>query len=271
MRQKKTTKVMLALLTFAALFLFSVPFLWMLLASLKTQAQIMSSDQLFLFKPTLKNYSSVFGEYNFLRFIANSMVVAIGSTVFSLILGLPASYAIARYKMQKLGLVILAARIIPAITFLIPWFILFTKVHLVDTFPALILSHMIVTMPFIVWIMIAFFDAVPHEIEEAALIDGCSRHQVFVRIIVPISGAGVITSSLLSFIFSWNNFMFSIILSGDKTKTLPVAVFNFMSYSEINWGGLMAAACMITLPVIMITLFAQRYIVSGFAAGAIKG
>ncbi|MDF2722565.1 MAG: carbohydrate transporter permease [Paenibacillus sp.] len=271
MKKNKTLNVVLSIVTLLVLLLFAFPFLWMLIASFKTQAQIMSTENFIVFKPTGKNYSSVFREYDFLKFIINSFIVALGSTVFSLILGLPAAYAIARHHLHKLGLVILVARIIPGITFLIPWFILFSKINLVDTYTALILSHMLVGLPFIIWIMISFFEALPTEIEEAGLIDGCNHHQVFARVILPISGPGVITSSLLSFIFSWNNFMFSIILAGDKTKTLPIAVFNFMSYSEINWGALMAAACIITLPVLIIALLAQRYVVSGLAAGAVKG
>ncbi|MFK7693840.1 carbohydrate ABC transporter permease [Paenibacillus sp. HJGM_3] len=269
-RQRRNT-VVLAVITLIVLLIFAFPFLWMLLASFKTQAQIMSTGQFFNFMPNLDNYTSVFREYDFLKYIWNSFVVAFGSTFFSLLLGLPAAYAIARHHLHKLGLVILVARIIPGITFLIPWFILFSKVNLVDTYTALILSHMLVGLPFIIWIMISFFEALPTEIEEAGLIDGCTHHQVFLRIILPISGPGVITSSLLSFIFSWNNFMFSIILAGEKTKTLPIAVFNFMSYSEINWGALMAAACIITLPVLIIALLAQRYVISGLAAGAVKG
>lgn len=234
-KQKRTANALYAILTVIVILVFSFPFIWMLLASFKTQAQIMSTKQFFIFTPTGKNYSSVFQQYDFMRFIINSFVVAVGSTIGSLILGLPAAYAIARYQLQGLGLVILVARIIPGITFLIPWFIIFSSVGLVDTYTALILSHMLVGLPFIIWVMISFFEGLPHEIEEAGLIDGCTRTQVFLRIIMPISGPGVITSSLLSFIFSWNNFMFSIILAGDKTKTLPIAVFNFMSYSEINW------------------------------------
>ncbi|MFC0214925.1 carbohydrate ABC transporter permease [Paenibacillus chartarius] len=271
MRKHRGLRFTQSILTYVVIVVFAFPFVWMLLASFKTQAQIMSTDQLFIFKPTTKNYTSVFQEYDFLKFIVNSFIVALGSTLLSLLLGLPAAYAIARHHLHKLGLLILVARIIPGITFLIPWFILFSKVQLVDTYAALILSHMLVGLPFIIWIMISFFEALPTEIEESGLIDGCSHHQVFMRIILPISGPGVITSSLLSFIFSWNNFMFSIILAGDKTKTLPIAVFNFMSYSEINWGALMAAACIITLPVLIIALLAQRYVVSGLAAGAVKG
>lgn len=271
MKKKKGVNLLLSLLTLIVLFVFAFPFVWMLIASFKTQSQIMSTENILIFEPTFKNYLSVFREYDFLEFIWNSLIVAVGSTVLSLILGLPAAYAIARHHLHKLGLVILVARIIPGITFLIPWFILFSQINLVDTYTSLILSHMLVGLPFIIWIMISFFEALPTEIEEAGLIDGCTHHEVFLRIILPISGPGVITSSLLSFIFSWNNFMFSIILAGDKTKTLPIAVFNFMSYSEINWGALMAAACIITLPVLIIALLAQKYIVSGLAAGAVKG
>jgi multiple sugar transport system permease protein len=271
MKGQKTKNIILGILTVLVLALFAFPFLWMLLASFKTQAQIMSSGQTFIFTPTTDNYVSVFKDHDFLKFIINSMIVAVASTFLSLLLGLPAAYSIAKYKLQGFGLIILVARIIPGITFLIPWYILFSQIGLVDTYTSLILSHMLVGLPFIVWIMISFFENLPHEIEESALIDGCSPHGVFKRIVLPMSGAGIITSSLLSFIFSWNNFMFSVILAGDKTKTLPVAVFNFMSYAEINWGALMAAACIITLPVLLIALIAQRYVVSGLSAGAVKG
>ncbi|WP_248930692.1 carbohydrate ABC transporter permease [Paenibacillus hamazuiensis] len=269
-QQAKSSKT-ITVLAWLIVLAFSMPFIWMILASFKTQAQIMSPAQTFIFKPTLKNYSAVFEQYNFIKYITNSLIVAIGSTLGSLLLGLPAAYAIARYRLQGLGLLLLVARIIPAITFLIPWFILFSQMKLIDTYIALILSHMLVGMPFIAWIMISFFDALPLEIEEAALIDGCSKLKVFLNIVLPVSGPGIITASLLSVIFSWNNFMFSLILAGEKTKTLPVAVFNFISYSDVNWGGLMAAACIITLPVLVISLVAQRYIVSGLAAGAVKG
>jgi multiple sugar transport system permease protein len=242
----------------------------MLLSSFKTQVDI-TSGHVFHFRPTLANYANVFGEDNFLPYIWNSLVVAVGCTIGALLLGLPAAYAIARYRLQRLGVLILVARIIPGITFLIPWFILFTKLHLVDTYTALILSHMLVGLPFVIWIMIAFFEALPEELEEAARIDGCTNFSAFIRVVLPISGPGIITSALLDFIFSWNNFMFSIILAGDNTKTLPIAVFNFLSYSEIDWGGLMAAACIITVPVLVIALVAQKYVVSGLAAGAVKG
>jgi multiple sugar transport system permease protein len=128
-----------------------------------------------------------------------------------------------------------------------------------------------VTMPFIIWVMIPFFEGLPGELEESARVDGCTTTGAFIRVLLPISWPGIITASILAFIFSWNNFMFSLILAGEKTKTLPIAVFNFLSYSEINWGGLMAASVIITLPVLIIALIAQRYIIAGLTGGAVKG
>lgn len=252
-----------------AAFLF--PFFWMILASFKTQAQIMSNEHFLFFKPTLKNFYSVFEEHNFLRYIWNSFVVAFFSTLFGLILGLPAAYAIAKFKQHGLGLIILIARIIPGISFMIPWFIIFSNLGLINTYTALILSHMLVGLPFIIWVMISFYETLPMELEEAARVDGCTIQGAFVRIMMPLSTPGIITASILSFIFSWNNFMFSLVLAGDRTKTLPIAVFNFMSYSEINWGGLMAAAVVITLPILIISLALQKYIISGMTVGAVKG
>jgi multiple sugar transport system permease protein len=197
--------------------------------------------------------------------------VALGSTVLGLVLGLPAAYAIAKYKQSGLGLLILVARIVPGISFLIPWFIIFSRLGMIDTYTSLILSHMLVTMPFIIWVMIPFFEGLPHELEESARVDGCTMMGAFIRIMLPISWPGIITSSILAFIFSWNNFMFSLILAGDNTKTLPIAIFNFLSYSDINWGGLMAASVIITAPVLVIALAAQRYIIAGLTGGAVKG
>ncbi|WML43972.1 carbohydrate ABC transporter permease [Neobacillus sp. PS3-40] len=256
---------------YLALILFLLPFLWMVLASFKTQVQILNTSKLFEITANFDNYKSIFSEYSFLTFIMNSFIVGVGATIFGLILGLPAAYSIAKYKQQGLGLLILVARIVPGISFLIPWFIIFSKLQMIDTYTALILSHMLVTMPFIIWVMIPFFEGLPHELEESARVDGCSIPGAFIKILLPISGPGIVTASILAFIFSWNNFMFSLILAGDKTKTLPIAIFNFISYSDINWGGLMAASVTITAPVLILALVAQRYIIAGLTGGSVKG
>ena len=271
MRRRIAYGVLFVLSVAAVLAAFLFPFVWMLQASFKTQVEITRIPPVWVFKPTLANYVEVFRSQNFGRFIWNSFVIASASTVASLVLGLPASYSIARYRQHYLGLVILAARIVPGITFLIPWFILFSRLRLVDTYVSMILSHMVVGMPFIVWVMVSYFEQLPEELEEAARVDGCTRQGAFWHVALPLSGPGVLTSGILAFIFSWNNFMFSVVLAGDRVKTLPVAVFNFLTYATINWGGLMAAAVVITLPVLVIGLLAQRYIIAGLTAGALKG
>jgi multiple sugar transport system permease protein len=130
---------------------------------------------------------------------------------------------------------------------------------------------MLVTLPFIVWVMVPFFESIPRELEEAARVDGASIPQAFVRIILPISGPGIVTGAILAFVFSWNNFMFSLQLATNNTKTVPVAIYNFIGYAQIDWGGLMAAAVVITLPVLLLALVTQRYVIRGLTAGAVKG
>lgn len=259
----------IAVILIVVIFLF--PFVWMLLASFKRQVDITAGGNPLNFTPTLDNYRNVFKQYSFLGYFINSLWVAVASTGLSLLLGLPASYAIARYKMRRSGLIILAARVIPGISLLVPWFILFTKVHLVGTYAALILSHMLVGLPLIAWVMIGFFEALPRELEEAAQVDGLSQVQIFVRIVMPLARPGILTAAILAIIFSWNNFMFSLVLANATTRTLPVAIFNFISYASIDWGGLMAASMLITVPIILIAILVQRHVVSGLTAGATKG
>jgi multiple sugar transport system permease protein len=255
----------------SVLLFFMLPFLWMVLSSFKTQIDITTGDNLFKFTPTTQNYENVFGQYNYWLYLWNSFLVAVVSTFFSLVLGLPAAYAIARYRVGWLGLILLTARIVPGITFLIPWYIIFSRLGIIGTYWALILSHMLVGLPFIAWIMISFFEGLPVDLEEAAQIDGASPLGAFLRVALPLAVPGIVTASIMSFIFSWNNFMFSLVLSGDDTRTLPIAIFNFISYSSVDWGGLMAASVIITLPVLIITLAVQRYVVAGLTAGATKG
>jgi len=270
MRKLKLSNLIFSILTMIVFIIFLFPFVWMLLGSLKTQSEVMDANSMFVFTPTFDNYLNVFVNNHFFRFMVNSFIVALGTTLFSLILGLPAAYSIARNKLHHLANIILFTRMVPPIAFLIPWFILFTKLGLVDSFTGLILSNMVIMLPFIIWIMIPYFESTPMEIEEAGLIEGCSRTQIFLKLVLPISVPGIITCSMMSFIFTWNNFLFSVIFAGDKTKTLPVAVFNFMSYSNIDWGALMAAAFIITLPIIIMAIVMHRYIVSGLAAGVGK-
>jgi multiple sugar transport system permease protein len=261
--------------TYVLLMALLIPFLfplgWMLLSSLKTQVQNTAYPPVWIFTPTLGNYREVFQKNPFFTFTVNSMVVAAGSTGLALVLGLPGAYAIARFKRTGIALGILTARMAPGIGYLIPWFILFTKAKMIDTYAALILTHLIVALPLVLWVMIGFFEDVPGDLIEAARIDGCSHWAAFLRVALPLAKPGIVATGILSFIFSWNNFLFSLIIAGFKTRTLPIAVYSFLSYEEINWGGLTAAATIITLPVLVLALFVQKHIVRGLTMGALKG
>ncbi len=247
------------------------PFFWMLSSSFKTQVDIIAWPPRFVFKPTLQNYAKVFGEQDFLKYFMNSSIVGISAVGASLILGLPAAYSIARFRQKRLSVFILVARLMPGISFLLPWYIIFSRIGLMDSYAALILSHMLIALPVIVWIMSSYFDGVPTELEESAMVDGATRQRAFFSIILPLSGPGIVTATTLSFIFSWNNFMFSQVLSMERTKTLPIAVYNFVSYAEVDWGGVMAAAVAIMAPAILLTMLFQKYVVKGLTMGAVKG
>jgi len=247
-------------------------FYWMVTLSLKPQVEATAfPPSFFRFTVTAQGYVEVFAKHAFLLYTWNSLVVAVGCTLLGLAVGLPAAYSVARWRQRGLALAILVARIIPGISYLIPWYILFRTLRLVDTYPALILTHLVVGLPIIIWVMIGFFEDIPPDLEDAALIDGCSYFGAFWRVALPLVRPGIVATAILSFIFSWNNFLFSVILAGRNTRTLPIAVFNLIGYEEINWGPLAAAATLITLPVLLLALVVQRHIVAGLTFGAVKG
>ncbi|MBI4840203.1 MAG: carbohydrate ABC transporter permease, partial [candidate division NC10 bacterium] len=182
------TYILLAVILIPFLF----PLAWMFLSSLKTQVQNTAFPPVWVFPPTLNNYREVFVKNPFFTFTWNSLVVAAGSTGLALLLGLPGSYAIARFKRTGIALAILTARMAPGIGYLIPWFILFTKMKMIDTYTALILTHLIVALPLVLWVMIGFFEDVPGELIEAARIDGCSNFSAFLRLALPLVKPGIV-------------------------------------------------------------------------------
>ena len=264
-------KTFLFLLGLLVLIPFLFPFIWMLLGSFKEEVDFMAYPPVWIFKPTLENYRNVFVENDFGTFAINSTIVAALTTFFGLLFGIPGAYAVARYRRTGFALIVLAARMAPGIAFLLPWFVLFVQLKLTNTYFALVTTHLIFTLPLILWMMIGFIEAIPREIEQAAMVDGCTVWGSLFRVVIPLSVPGIAASGILCFIFSWNNFLFSVVLAGESTKTLPVAVFNFLGYQSISWGPLSAAASIITLPVLILALMVQKYIVRGLAAGGISG
>ena len=234
------------------------------------QVYIMPPD-LFGFKPIFDHYIFIFKNQNYSKYLFNSFWVALASTVISLCFGIPAAYSIARYKMRRTNVAILVARLLPSISFLLPYYFFFSRLNLIDTYTGLILSHIVLSMPLVVWIMTGFIFEIPRELEEAAIVDGCTRQRGFVSVVLPVCTPGIITCSTLSFLGSWNNFQFALILSGEKTRTLPVSLQYFISGADIRWGRMLAATIVVIIPTIILTMVLQKYIIKGMTAGAVKG
>jgi multiple sugar transport system permease protein len=247
------------------------PIVWMLLASFKTNIDIYDPSSTFSFTPTLQNYSAVFAQADFLQFFVNSLIIGVGSTALALLIGVPAAFSMQRFGMAKSSGLVLLSRVIPHVTLLVPWYFIFASLRMVGGYSSLVISHMFISVPLIVWVMIGVFEGVPEELEEAARVDGLTHIGAFRRIVIPLVVPGIATAAILSFIFSWNNFVFALVLSGNSTRTLPVAIFNFIGYASIDWGALMAACVSITAPMIVMALLGQKYVVAGMTAGAVKG
>ncbi len=246
-------------------------FLWMISLSLKNELDNTAFPPVFIPNPpTLANYVEVFAKNNFALYFWNSILVTGGAVLIGLVVGVPAGYGIARARSAKFAILILIARMTPALSYLIPLFLVFQILGLIGTISALIITHLVITIPIIVWIMIGYFENVPLELEDAAHIDGATTWQSFRYIALPLARPGIVVGGILAFIFSWNNFIFSVVLGGKSSRTLPSAVYNSLTFEQISWGPLAAAALLVTLPVLLLTVIAQREIVAGLSAGGLK-
>jgi len=247
-------------------------FFWMLSLSLKYEIDNIAYPPVFIPNPpTLDNYFKIFRESNYVLYTFNSVVVSGAATLIALLVGVPAGYGIAKGKAQGLGMLIMIARITPGLSYLIPLFTLFRFIGISGSLLALTISHLVITIPMVVWVMISFFEDIHPELEEAALVDGCNIWQAFYRVAMPIARPGMAVAAILAFIQSWNNFLFGVVIAGRETRTLPVAVFNAMTFEQLSWGPVAAAALVVTLPSLLLTIFVQRDIVTGLAAGSVKG
>jgi multiple sugar transport system permease protein len=247
-------------------------FLWMISLSLKNEIDNMAFPPVFIPNPpTLDNFIDVFAKNDFLTYTINSVIVSFGSTGLALLVGVPAGYGIAKSKAQKAAILILIARITPGLSYLIPLFLMFQWLELTGTLTPLVITHLVITVPIVVWVMIGFFEGLPGELEEAALVDGATIWQAFRYVAMPLARPGITVAMILAFIFSWNNFIFGVVLAGRETRTLPVAVYNVLTFEQVSWGPLAAAALVVTAPVLLLTLLMQKEIVAGLTAGGVKG
>lgn len=267
-----TRRIIIAvLLVFAVIFFF--PIFWMLMTSLKTRVDFLSLPPRWFFIPTLQNYAEILSSQDFWRSYGNSVAISVCSVALGVSVGVPCAYGLSRFQLKGKGVLggwILSTRFAPPVAVLLPFFMMFAALGLTDTHLGLILVYLVINLPLIIWLMYGFFQEVPKELEEAALIDGANPVQAFWRIVMPLVTPGMVSTLILSLIYCWNELMFSLILSSTQTRTLPVAIYSFVSYQEIAWGSLSAAGMMAILPVAVFTLLIQKHLVTGLTFGAVK-
>jgi multiple sugar transport system permease protein len=268
------------------------PIYWMVITSLKPQPEWLHAPPLFIpQQPSLDNYVHValgfIPLYNptnkpgslptappITGQIINSVIISLSVAAVSLFLGALSGYGFARLKIrakQNLMFWILSQRMFPPIAMAIPLYILFTRIRLTDTYAAVILADCVVALPFAVWMMQGFIQDIPAEIEESAMVDGCSRFGVFIRIVLPLVAPGLVATAVFCWLFSWNDFLFALMLTRLNAKTLPVAMAGYISNYGVVWGDMTAASMIAVMPPFIFVFLVQRYLVRGLTFGAVKG
>jgi len=273
-RGRATFFVAAGVLAIPAVCLF--PFLWMGLSSLKSARELYAVPPTWLpHAPTLENYRTVLFESNVPRYFLNSVIISLGSTGLALGLAIFASYGFARFEFagkRASQAFVLAAQLLPTSAIIVPLFITLRVLGLVNTYLGLILVYMILTLPLSVWMLTSYFRAIPVELEEAAIIDGASRAAVLFRVTLPLSLPGLVAVIVYAFVTTWNEFIFALVFAQDsRVKTLPIGIAEFTGEFNTDWGAVMAASLVMTLPIVLLFFGMQRLFVGGLTAGAIKG
>jgi multiple sugar transport system permease protein len=270
-----------------------LPIVWIFASSVKTPEQIFEMPPSWLFKPTLHNFRGVLGfsipnelenvgssqaaagvKSQFPRYLLNTVIVAVSTTVLSLLLGAPAAYALARHRFRGARLILtglILTRLVPPITIVIPVYVVLNKLHLLDTYRGLVLVYLAINLPFTIWILRGFFLDIPVELEESSQVDGSTRYGAFARIALPLVAPGLATTAIFSIIFAWNEFLFASILTQDHARTITPSISDFITDKAILWGRLYAAAAIVLLPVILFAMVVQKHFGRGVTSGAIKG
>jgi multiple sugar transport system permease protein len=262
---------LLALLLIIVFCLF--PFYWMVASSFKTQQDILSPIPKFFFIPTLENYQRAVTKFDVVASLENSLIIAITTTAIALLVGTPAAYAIARFEFKgkkDLWFWFITNRMLSPIVLALPFFILARNLKLLDTQVVLILIYLTFNVPIVIWICADQFRNIPKELDEAATLEGYGSFGIFWRIGLPLAAPGIAVSAIFSFIFSWNELLYALVLTRRYAQTAPVVATSFMSGYELPWGQIMATGTMIVLPVIIFSLIVSRQLVRGLTMGAIK-
>ena len=267
----------LMLFTAAGLLLtvWAFPVIWGILTSFKTERDVLAYPPVWIFTPTLDNYRAVLsGADSILPNLWSSIVVSSTATLLTMLFSVPAAYAIARLKYpgkQTSGFYVLVTQMLPPVGLVIPYYLVLQRIGGLDTYSGLILIFLTFSLPFAIWLMVSYFEDIPLEMEEAALLDRAGRLRALWYVILPQVRGGIAVTTIFVFLNSWNEFMFSVLLGGNRVRPVTVAMFNFISVEQTQWARLAAAAIVAMAPVILIGLAAQRHIVKGLTVGAVKG
>jgi ABC-type glycerol-3-phosphate transport system permease component len=252
-----------------------VPFWWALVASVTPEARLFAAPSLWPAEPVLDHYRALWQERDFWVPLRNSLVVAGTTTLFCVTVGALAAYALARLRFRGKAAIlsfILAVTMFPQISIVSPLYLLLRSLRLINTYPGLILPYFTFAMPLTVWLLTGFFRQLPADLEEAALVDGASRWQTLLRVILPLAAPGLAATAILTFLYCWNEFLFALSFTlGPERQTVPVAIALFRGRYQVPWGQILAAAIVATAPVAALVLAFQRRIVQGLTAGAVKG
>ncbi len=251
------------------------PILWSLLNSLKTEQDVMAYPPKLVFRPTLDAYSDVlFGSASILPNLWSSIVISAGTTVITMVMAVPAAYALARLRVpgkRLAGFYILATQMLPPVGIIIPYFLILRDVGWIDTYQGIILIYLSFSLPFAIWLLVSYFEDIPLEMEEAATMDGAGRLRTLWRIIIPQVRGGIAVTVVFVFLNAWNEFLFAVVLSGNTVRPVTIAMFNFVSVEQTLWTKLAAVSVLAMLPVIVLGVVAQKHIVKGLTVGAVKG
>lgn len=266
---------LLKLLVLGALLLWTLtPVVWMVLSSFKPDNALTSKVPTLLFTPTLKHYDSLFNGGNSLwPYLANSLLVAGLSTLIAVVLGCMAGYGLSRIQIRgkkHLAFWVISTRMAPIAAVIVPLYMLFRFLQLLDTHVGLIVAYLSFNLPFAIWLMTAFFDDLPPDLEEAAMLDGASRWQAFLHVVLPLMTPGIVTTTILCFIFAWNDYAFAQTFSGSATQTIPIAAAQLMTQTGIDWGKLLAIGTIVVFPMAIFGMLVKRWLVKGLTLGAVK-
>lgn len=273
MSSKKITNIILQIIMWVMVLIFVFPLAWLFLTSFKNRVDAFSMPPKFVFTPTLENYVKVFQDSNFMVTYLNSVQVALLTVLFSLIIGIPAAYALARFNMRRkedTAFWILTTRMAPPVMVILPFYLAYKNLNLLDTTTGLVIIYMLINLAFVVWMLRSYFESIPTALEESARIDGASRLGALIRIVLPLSAPGIAAASIFCFIMSWNEFIFALILTGEQTKTVPVAITSFITFEGVRWGEIAAGGALIVLPVVIFGIAIQKYLIQGMTMGSVK-